>query len=64
VVVELGRGAGELREGRHQRALGFVQVIEHGNRPSGVFRAGYPTVTESLLQCSNLIDADAPAPRW
>ena len=29
VVVQLGRGAGELRERRHQRALGFVQVVQH-----------------------------------
>jgi hypothetical protein len=33
VVVELGRRAGELRERRHQRALGFIQLVEHGRSP-------------------------------
>jgi hypothetical protein len=40
VVVQLGAGAGELRERRHQGALGLVEVIEHEEHPSGVVRAG------------------------
>jgi hypothetical protein len=30
VLVELGGGGGEIGEGRHQGALGFVQLIKHG----------------------------------
>jgi hypothetical protein len=31
VLVELGSGGGEIGEGRHQGALGFVELIQHGD---------------------------------
>jgi hypothetical protein len=30
VVVELGSSAGKFRKRRHQRTLGFVNLIKHG----------------------------------
>ena len=71
VVVELGGSAGELREGRHQCALGLVDLVKHQKTPirwAGSCRKS--NVALFMLQCSNVtglpasfLTSPGPAPR-
>ena len=43
VIEELGRGAGELRKRRHQRTLGFIDLVQHLRSPVSGQRQQGPT---------------------